>query len=361
MAPRLGIIGYGRFGRAFAGLALDAGIPVRAYDASTQAPDELRADSLEALVGGVDLVALAVPVPALAEVVDRVARLAGPEHVVFDVSSVKLVPEALMAERFGGGIPWVATHPLFGPSALALGERPLRAVVCPNRRHPAAVAAVRDLFARLGCEVIEQDADTHDRRLARGHALTFFVAKGMLEVGREALADDGPPSVRAMAQVVDSVRSDAGHLFRAIERDNPYAADARTALIEALERVHVRLGEEETDPERDAAALQIPALGDQAPELRELRSLIDELDLELVRLLARRTRLARGAGRIKASRDLEVRDPVRERELLARRREWARELGLDEEAVAAVFRSIVRLSRGAQREDPSGAGREAPS
>ena len=35
--PRLAVLGYGRFGRAFVDLALDAGLPVRALDPGTRA------------------------------------------------------------------------------------------------------------------------------------------------------------------------------------------------------------------------------------------------------------------------------------------------------------------------------------
>ena len=36
--------------------------------------------------------------------------------------------------------------------SLALGERPLRVVVCPNEQHPPSVARVKTLFEGLGCE-----------------------------------------------------------------------------------------------------------------------------------------------------------------------------------------------------------------
>jgi len=345
----LGILGYGRFGRALAELAADAGLAVRAFDPTAVVPADLRAGSSAELARACGQVMLAVPTQALRGCVEELRSHLTGEHLVMDVASVKLEPEAIMAELLGTDIPWVATHPLFGPSAMALGERPLRAVVCPNGLHPVAASEARRVYERLGCEVDEQDADTHDRLLARGHALTFFVAKGMLDVGGESLTKIGPPSVRAMAKVVDSVRGDAGHLFLAIERNNPYAAEARRELLEALERVHEQIEAAHDDERTVEPTIQIPDLGDRAPALREIRSVIDDLDLELVRLLGRRARLARGAGRIKASHGHGVRDPIRERSLLADRRRWAEEEGLDPEALDAVFRSVVRLSRAAQR------------
>ncbi len=349
--PRLAVLGYGRFGRAFADLALDAGLPVRAFDPAAEVPEALRAGSMQELLANADDVLLPVPIHALRGCLRQIRPFLRSDHLVIDVASVKLTPVAIMTEILGRELQWVATHPLFGPSALALGERPLRAVVCPNTRHPDAAGRARRMYERIGCSVIEQDADAHDRLMARSHALTFFVAKGMLDVDLGNRAAFGPPSVRAMASVIDAVRSDAGHLFLAIEKDNPYAAEARLRLLDALLQVHAQLEEADAASASSQEQFDIPDLGRQAPELRETRALIDDLDLEIVRLLERRARLALRAGLIKSEHGSGVRDAARERSLLEERRRWACELGLDEEAVAAVFKSIVRLSRAVQRAD----------
>jgi prephenate dehydrogenase len=353
-SPALGILGYGRFGRALGELAVQEGLTVRAYDPSAEVPEGLRTASPIDLVQGCTELVLAIPTQALRAALSEVRPHLTPDHLVMDVASVKLEPEAVLADVLGTQIPWVATHPLFGPSALARGERPLRVVVCPNGLHPRASTGARATFERMGCEVLEQDADTHDRLLARGHALTFFIAKGLLDTGGEGLSEEGPPSVRMMARVVDSVRGDAGHLFLAISQ-NPYAEEAREEFLEALRRVHDQIatvaqarsgdGSEFGDP-----TLQIPDLGERAPELREIRSVIDALDRDLIQLLGRRARLARGAGHIKASHGHGVRDPIREKTLIEERRRWAADEGLDPDAVDVVFRSVVRLARGVQQD-----------
>jgi len=346
----IALLGYGRFGRAFAGLVRDTGIAVRAWDPKADVPEDVRADGPEALLDGGGTVVLAVPVSATPDALAHVGPFLGPEHLIIEVGSVKRGPVDVMIETLGKRVPWVATHPLFGPSSIALGERPLRAVVCPNALHPRAAERARRLYERIGCEVIEQDADVHDRLMARTHAIAFFLAKGLHEFGAEHDAAFVPPSFAALSRTIDMVRSDAGHLFSAIERENPYAADARRELLDALSAVHGRiesLAAGEGSAQADGG-LAIPGLGTLAPELRETRDLIDEVDQELVALLARRAQLSRRAGRIKAESGRGVRDEARERALLDARGHWATGFGLSREAVQAVFREILELSRQVQ-------------
>lgn len=50
-----------------------------------------------------------------------------------------------------------------------------------------------------------------------------------------------------MAQTVDTVRGDAGHLFDLIQQGNPHAAEARRRFIQALQTIDDALTHE---PER---------------------------------------------------------------------------------------------------------------
>ena len=72
--------------------------------------------------------------------------------------------------------------------------------------------------------------------MAHTHALTFFVAKGMIDAGAATAVPFAPPSFQAISRTIETVRSDAGHLFAAIARDNPFAPEARKELVRALAR-----------------------------------------------------------------------------------------------------------------------------
>lgn len=258
-ATSFAVLGYGRFGRAFAELLLQAGHAVRAWDPGAEIPAALAVHSMAAAVEAAPWVVLAMPVPRLRESLLALRPHLHGGHTVFDVGSVKMHPCAAMDELLGAAIPHAGTHPLFGPLSLARDERPLRVVLCPAADHPAAAARVRALFAGLGCEVIEQDPESHDRAMARTHALAFFVAKGLIELG----VDDGmalaPPSFQGMRHMLAAVRGDAGHLFAAIQRENPFAAEARAQLLAELERVHRQLL---ADAHDDSLAIPAPPEAD---------------------------------------------------------------------------------------------------
>jgi prephenate dehydrogenase len=343
---RIGILGHGRFGRALGALLQEVGQGYRAWDPVSDIPAAHRAAGLQDLVDGQEALVLAVPIPAMEGLLGTLRPLLRPDHLVFDVASVKAGPCALLEAHLGAAVPHAGTHPLFGPVSLARAERPLRVVLCPSPRHPDAAGAVEALFRRLGCEVLRQDPEDHDRVMATTHALTFFLAKGLLAVGAGADLPFTPPSFHAIARTLESVREDAGHLFAALQNENPFAAGAREGLLEALAAIHRSLAEAAASGGGDQLA--IPDLGTRSPALQEVRDHIDGLDRELVALLARRTELGLRAGRAKAELNLPIHDPEREASQLQARRAWAQEAGLDPQGIEEVFRAVLRASRSAQ-------------
>ncbi len=345
-AASIALYGFGRFGRSLAELLEASGLTVRAYDPAAEIPDRLRVDDPQALAGLAETIIFAVPVPAFAAAVERVRPRLGPDHLVLEVASVKHGPVATLTRVLGRDVPWVATHPLFGPSSLAVGQRPLRVVVCPNALHPEATQRARALFERLGCVVVEHDSDEHDRQMAQTHALAFFIAKGLLDIGLDREQAFVPPSFRAIARTLAAVRSDAGHLFLTIERDNPHASGERARLLAALERIHHELavGSQCAPPESvkvDAerpndTAMQIPDLGRRAPEQRAVGELLAECDAELLRVLARRSHLAH-----RLEHDTPSVSPAPDRDTL--QRAWREELGLSPDDLDRAVELLGRL------------------
>ena len=348
---KVSFLGYGRFGRGLAQMAQEAGLQVLAFDPGAAVPETLAARSPAELVAGASEIIIAVPTARTAEALECIESHLRPEQLVMDVGSVKSGPVKAMTAVLGNRIPWITTHPLFGSSDIALGERPLLAVVCPNMLHSDAISRAKAFYERIGCVVTEQSAEEHDLAMARSHALAFFIAKALSDMGATEGQPFTPPSFQAMSRVVERVRTDAAHLFVAIEQENPYAADARQELLDTLAKVHNALeaiGSGYSVNDERAESLGIPDLETPAPELKETRELIDEVDQELIGLLARRAQLSRRAGAIKSERGKAVRDPARETSLLEERKSWASEYDLEAEGIADIFTAILRFSRSLQ-------------
>jgi len=344
---RVALLGYGRFGRAFGQLLSEAEIPYRALDPQVEIPLEHRATNLPELLSNAQIVVFAVPMAQLHAALEQARPHLTASQLVLDVVSVKVKPVETLAAVLGKEIPWVGTHPLFGPVSLSRAERPMRVVICPNPLHPEMTAKVRAFFERLECEVIEQTPDQHDQVMAQTHALTFFLARGMIEAGAGQNVPFAPPSFQGMARTIETVRSDAFHLFAAIQGENPYARDARQHLVDTLTRIHREL---ELPPTPESPLVSGEKLERRpSPELTEVRDRIDEVDRELVEMLERRIRLAQRAAQAKAALGYPVLDEGRETALLAKRRAWAEELGLDASGIEEIFRALLRFSRKAQQ------------
>ncbi len=349
----VGILGYGRFGRALGELMAEAGVRHRAYDPAVDVPFEHRVTSLAELTRGAEFVVVAVPVSIMREALVTLRPHVNSDHIVLDVGSVKVGPAAALEAIFGTEIPWCATHPLFGPVSLTMAERPMRVVVCPAAAHPKAAARVRALYQGIGCEVIEQSPDSHDRVMAHTHALTFFIAKGMIDAGAGMEVPFAPPSFQAFARTIDTVRSDGGHLFSAVASENPFAAQARKELVAALSAIDKALDEAQTSegvaPASEASQFSIPDLGAQSPELKQVRELVDAVDRDIVGMLARRVQLSHRAARAKATLGAPVLDAAREADVMAARAAWAESAKLDPDAVRDIFRAILTMSRRVQK------------
>ncbi len=346
----IGLLGYGRFGQALGSLLHGAGHAFRAWDPYVDVPAQQGVANLHELARGCEVLVLAVPVSGLEGALTQLKPHLRAGQLVFDVASVKSRPCALLEQHLGSAIAHVGTHPLFGPVSLARAERPLRVIICPSGLHPGAADQVERLFKGLGCEVLRQSPEDHDRVMAATHALTFFIAKGLLAVGAGAQQSFAPPSFHAIARTLESVQGDAGHLFATLQNQNPFAAGAREAFIDALTSIHQSLGEAQTSGADEQ--FSIPDLGMRSPALQQARDHIDALDQELVALLARRTELVLRAGIAKAQLGLPIHDAEREASQLQARRAWAHAASLDSSGVEEVFKAVLRASRAVQGNKP---------
>ena len=82
-----------------------------------------------------------------------------------------------------------------------------------------------------------------------------------------------------------------------------------------------------------------------AVPLEEVRARLEEIDRDLLRLVAARLEAANLAIRIRIEQGEEVCDPAQERRVLARARRWADEAGLPPALVETIFRALIEAGK----------------
>ena len=240
----IGIVGTGRFGSYFATQLELAGYRVHRADACDE-PASRQAAMARAC--GSPLVIYAVPIRELEHAITATRDLLSPDATVMDVSSVKIVPCALL-ERLLPGMPTVGTHPLFGrqsaPESCA-GQRAAACAIAPGTAAgDAAAARATNLFARLGVTVVRCTPEEHDTQVARTQFLTHFIGRGAIGagVGRLPLSTK---SHDALMDIVDVVGSDSTELFEDMAAFNPMVRSVRAEFLAALHDIDQQLAARE--------------------------------------------------------------------------------------------------------------------
>lgn len=237
--PRLGLVGYGAFGRLTA-RHLASWFDILAHDPAAGQGDTVVTLTDLASVAACPVVVLAVPVEALAETIAAISSHLKPGALVLDVGSVKVVPGRLMAQGLPDHVEIVGLHPLFGPQSARDGVAGHRIAVCPVRGDRAArrVAAFCRLALKLN--VFQVSAEDHDREAAVVQGLTHLIARVLLAM--EPLPTRmTTASFDRIMQAVEMVRHDSPAVFRAIERDNPFSAEVRDRFFALADQARAEL------------------------------------------------------------------------------------------------------------------------
>lgn len=222
--PRLGLIGFGAFGRLTA-RHLSPWFDIYAHDPAAE-DCEGWATLTDLATAACPTVILAVPVEALEATLIAIGPHLRPDALVIDVGSVKVKPAQAMDALLPPGVRIVGTHPLFGPQSGKDGIAGLRIAVCEVRGAKDARRVAAFCRRALGLKVFQVSPEDHDREAATVQGLTHLIARVLMAM--EPLPTRmTTASFDRLMQAVDMVRHDSPAVFRAIERDNPFAAEVR--------------------------------------------------------------------------------------------------------------------------------------
>jgi cyclohexadieny/prephenate dehydrogenase len=135
------------------------------------------------LVPWADLVVVAVPVGAVAEVGRTIAPHLAPGTIVTDVGSVKVAVIRELGPTLPPGVVYVPGHPIAGrensgpSSGIAdLFEGRWQILTPLPETDPAAIARLSELWTRMGSMVETMDPEHHDRVLAITSHLPHLIA-----------------------------------------------------------------------------------------------------------------------------------------------------------------------------------------
>ena len=160
----------------------------RAIAAEIGLCDRIAETAAEA-VAGADLVVLAVPVGAMADVAQEIAPHLARGATVTDVGSVKRDVIARVAPHLPGHVHFVPGHPLAGTEHsgprsgfAALFDNRYVLLTPPEATDPQATGRLRRLWEGCGARVEEMDADHHDLVLAVTSHTPHLIAYTMVGV-----------------------------------------------------------------------------------------------------------------------------------------------------------------------------------
>lgn len=242
----VGIVGYGRFGRLWAGLLAPH------HHVAVTDKNALQAEHflpLPALCESSDVIFLCVPINQVEPVVREIGAHLRPGTAVFDTCSVKVYPSRVLTDQLGQkpDISLIATHPMFGPDSAARGVRGLPMVVW---RLAGAEESYREwvgFFDELGIRTVEMAPDEHDRLAAYSQGITHYVGRVLRKLDLQSTPID-TQGFKILRSLTEQTCNDSWELFHDLQIFNPYTREMRLRLETALDSVY-----EELLPERVAA------------------------------------------------------------------------------------------------------------
>ena len=153
-------------------------------------------DDPAAAVKGADLVVLATPLSAYAEIAARIGPALAPGAIVTDVGSVKEAAIRDLSPAIPDGVHFVPGHPVAGTehSGPESGFAEMFAdrwciLTPPPGTDPAAIAKITALWQLAKMKVVEMPAEHHDRVLAVTSHLPHLIAYTIVGTAT-ALGDD---------------------------------------------------------------------------------------------------------------------------------------------------------------------------
>ena len=231
--------GRGKMGGWFAEFLSSQGFHVEIADPAGPLPGFAHIADWQSSALDQDLIVLATPLGATAELLKLLAARR-PRGLVFDLGSLKTPLRAGLAALVDAGCRVTSLHPMFGPDTGLLSGRH---VIFIDLGNAEALAEAQQLFAPTMAERVVMGLDEHDRLIAfvlgLSHALNiaFFTALAGSGEAAPRLARMSSTTFDAQLAVASRVAAESPELYFEIQSLNEYGSESLDALQAAVKRI----------------------------------------------------------------------------------------------------------------------------
>lgn len=188
--------------------------------------------------GRSDVILLAVPVPAIEQVMENLGPHTREDGVIIDIASLKESPIDSMLRHARGEV--IGCHPLFGPDVDSVENQIV--FVCPARANRWKTWFV-SFLEQQGAKLVEIDPVRHDRLMARiqvlRHLLIFCFGRSLMRLDFDIESDmaiSGPwfgQLFSMLSRQLDQVPD----LYADLTRHNPSAEQVFHEFFQAAHEV----------------------------------------------------------------------------------------------------------------------------
>ncbi|MGA2158993.1 MAG: prephenate dehydrogenase [Dehalococcoidia bacterium] len=278
--------GYGKMGEWLARFLLKDGKQVviagRDQAKLREAAQRLRVESATSseAVKQSDAVILSVPIDKFEQIVSDIAPYTSPQQLIFDVTSIKAAPVAILHKYIKNGSV-LGIHPMFGPGADGIAGQ--RFVLTPTSKAEGETAVkVRKYLEGKGARVAVMSPAEHDELMAIVLGLSHFIglvtADTLLDLGKikESSAVSGT-TYRLLLTMAESVASEDPEFYSSLQMNLPGLDKIERLFAEKagkwLDLVNKKEGRQFADRMKDIRKRLVEADPDFERAYRELYGL----------------------------------------------------------------------------------------
>ena len=229
---KIGVIGYGRFGKVLTDLLLKD-YEVSVYDPENSAGDI--AKDLEYVLESV-IVFIAVPIRSFEITIKSISKYNLYNTTIIDVCSVKIYPVKIMEKYLPNHVGIIASHPHFGPDSYS-PFRELKTTLYPIRDSYKRYDEVKDFFERSSIRVVKLSPDEHDSMAALSQGITHFIGRVLNEAGVVS-TQINTLGFNDLLGVIEQTCNDSWDLFKDLQKYNPYTDKMIDNLLETINIVY---------------------------------------------------------------------------------------------------------------------------